>query len=95
MKHYLLVIPPDIQSYIRNLHPQIKSKIRRALEEISKNPEIGKLLEDQLVGFYSYRVDQYRIVYSIHHEKIQVEIVDIDKRSIIYSKLEKFILDSK
>ncbi len=95
MKHYTLRIPPDIQSYLRTLHPQIKSKIRKALEEISKDPEMGKPLEDRLVGFYSYRVAQYRIVYSIHHEKIEIEVVEIDRRNVIYSKLEKFILRTK
>ena len=95
MKQYVLRILPEVQAHLRTLHPEIKSKIRSALEEIVQNPDIGKALEDELTGLYTYRMSFYRIIYRILRDKIEVQVVDIDKRSVVYSKLEKSILESK
>ncbi len=84
---YHLKIPPEVADFIRHLHPQIKTKIRRGLEEIRTNPHIGKPLKDLLQGLYSYRISQYRIVYEIVREEILIEIVDIAERKIIYRRV--------
>ena len=87
MKKYSLRIPPEIEAFVRHLHPGIKAKIRSALEEIEKDPYLGKPLREPLEGMYSYRVYQYRIIYLIKDRDILVEVVDIAQRRIVYARV--------
>ena len=91
MKKYRLRIPPEIVSFIRHLHPQIKARIRRALEEIELNPFLGKPLKGELGGLYSYRATYYRIVYQIKHSEILIEVVDIAERKIVYERVASML----
>ena len=62
MRHRLRA-PPQIAALIGGLHPQIKKKVRSALERILSNPLCGKALKDELDGLRSFRVGRFRIVY--------------------------------
>ncbi|MBW1699332.1 MAG: type II toxin-antitoxin system RelE/ParE family toxin [Deltaproteobacteria bacterium] len=83
-------IPEDIVSLIRNSHPELKRKIRAALEHILENPESGKTLKEELKGLRSYRVGRFRIIYRIS-PKNTVEIVTIGPRRIIYEETFRII----
>jgi mRNA interferase RelE/StbE len=80
-------LSPDIKRIIRRLHPHLKSKIRSGLEEIQENPYCAKPLRDQLQGLYSYRVNQFRIIYKIHQKLILIEVLEIAKRNIVYEQI--------
>jgi len=82
-----LVITPKVEGTLRTLPPQIKRYIRRALEDIRGNPEIGKPLRDELKGFYSFRARRFRIVYKIERHIITVVVVGIGPRKTIYEEL--------
>ncbi len=87
MRKYRLRIPPEIVLLIRHLHPNIKTKIRRALEEIESNPFLGKPLKEELKGLFSYRVTHYRIVYQIRQKEILIEVIDIAEREVVYQRV--------
>lgn len=91
MKKYLVRIPPEVEDFVRHLHPQLKVKIRRALEELEKDPYLGKPLKETLKGLYSYRVSQYRVVYQIEYREVRVEVVEIEERKIVYHKVAQLL----
>ncbi len=62
---YKLRVPPDTARLIASLHPQIKRKLRSALEAILADPLAGKALKDELSGLRSYRLGRFRIIYRI------------------------------
>ena len=86
---YKLVIPNDIALRLRALSPSFKRQIRNALDAISEDPHIGIPLRDKLKGFRKYRVSRYRIVYEIFHRTVEVHIVEIGRRELIYDILLK------
>ena len=86
MQH-LLVVPPEVEKSIAYFPPLLKRKIRHALQEIRSDPTIGKSLKDQLEGLRSYRVARYRIVYRIARRIVQVQVVDVGPRDIIYERI--------
>ncbi|MBF0493464.1 MAG: type II toxin-antitoxin system RelE/ParE family toxin [Deltaproteobacteria bacterium] len=92
MKAYQVVIPSELQHYIQTLHPDQKKKIRYALEELSIDPYLGKILREPFEGLYSYRVSLFRIIYKILNNKLELQVIDIDKREVVYLKLEKNVL---
>ncbi len=82
-----LIITPKVQEDLRDLSPQIRQYIRASLEELRKDPWLGKALKDELVGFYSFRVKHFRIVYEIQGHVITVVVVGVGRRESIYEEL--------
>jgi mRNA interferase RelE/StbE len=75
-------IPADVVELVRKLHPQIKRKVRAALDEILQNPFSGKQLQGELAALRSFRVGKIRIIY---REKDGIlEIMTIGRREVIY-----------
>ena len=87
MRRYSVRIPPEVGASLRHLHPEIKTKIRRALEEMERDPFLGKPLKEPLKGLFSFRVSLYRIIYQIRAKEVLVEVIDIAKRSAVYQRV--------
>jgi mRNA interferase RelE/StbE len=75
---------------LRTLHPNIKRKLRAALQAIVTDPQAGKALGEELSGLRSYRVSRFRIVYRLA-EGMQIEIVAIGPRERIYEETYRLI----
>jgi mRNA interferase RelE/StbE len=75
-------LPTEVAGRIRNLHPQIKRKIRSAFEAIQADPMSGKQLRGELAAYRSFRVGKIRIIY--REKDGIIEIVAIGPREIIY-----------
>jgi len=88
---YLLKVPGDLVSLIRNLHPLIKEDIRSALHFLVKKPHSGKALKEELHGLRSYRVKRYRVVCRIVAPEKFLEIIAIGPRKNIYEETFKII----
>ena len=51
------------------------------------NPQrMGKPLSAPLVGLYSARRGEYRIIYAIHEEVVVIEIANVRHRSQVYRR---------
>lgn len=72
------------QSFIQALHPPLKERIANALLDIASDPRSGKALKGDLKGNYSYRVGDWRIIYTI--EKAFIYIKDIRHRREVYRR---------
>ena len=75
----------------KKLDNVIQLRITKYLKKVSETPKaFGKALEDELVGFWSYRVaDKYRIVVEIQDDKLIIYIVAVGKRETIYDETKK------
>ena len=81
---YKLRVRDDLLELIRGLHPELKSKLRRALHAVVSNPHCGKSLRDELTGFRSYRVSHLRVIYRIAPRGRIIDVVAIGPRARIY-----------
>jgi len=63
---------------------QYQKKILAILPIIADNPFVGKKLEGELTGLYSYRVWPYRIIYKIYKNILVVVIIHIGHRQGVY-----------
>jgi len=86
-----VVIAPSVAESIKAFSPSLKKKIRKALEAIGEDPHIGKPLRDELKGLWSFRVSRYRIIYRIHRSRIEVQVIDVGPRNIIYERIVEAI----
>ena len=85
MKFYSIIIAPQAKKQIEGLPPNIKSRIGDVLINVlPKDPFIGKALIAQLKGLVSYRVGDYRIIYSVVKNELVVQIIKVMHRREAY-----------
>ncbi len=62
---------------LRHTSPNRKRKLKEALRTIAGNPRLGKSLQENLVGYFSYRVGTLRIIYTINVLRKIVHVVAV------------------
>ena len=75
-------LPREVHTAIRAMHPQLKQRIRAALDTLRMNPSAGKPLQRELAGGWSFRVGRVRIIYRT--TRTVLEISAIGSRARIY-----------
>ena len=75
------------------LHPENKRLIKQALTDLQQNPYTGKDLQEELSGFKSLRLKQYRIIYDINEEKKFIQIYNIGPRRDVYEQLKRLLTE--
>lgn len=65
-------------------YPNLLRRIGIGLDRLSEDAHLGKPLEGQFLGEWSYRVGDYRIIYEIHQQLQIILIVRIEHRKQSY-----------
>lgn len=89
-----MVYSETCRKQVRSLPPQIKPVIKSRIEEISENPLIGKLLERELSGDLSLRINRYRVIFKIHEGEGAVEIHFVGRRRDVYELFGEYLRTS-
>lgn len=89
-----LRIASPLTGVIRHLHPQIKRKLRAALEAIALDSRSGKPLKEDLEGLRSFRMGRFRIIYRTHADG-PIEILAFGPRDRIYEETRRLVQRSK
>ena len=82
---YTLRVPDHMAEFIRDLHPEIKRKVKGSLKNIATEPNSGKPLKDELEGLRSFRVSRFRIVYRVAESR-EIQIIAVGPRERIYEE---------
>ncbi|MCU0524976.1 MAG: type II toxin-antitoxin system RelE/ParE family toxin [Elainella sp. Prado103] len=84
---YEVFLHPDAQAVYFNANPALAKKIARCLQQLEQNPKSHpniKALKGDYAGYYRYRIGDYRIIYLIDNDLVQVLVVAIAHRSKVY-----------
>jgi mRNA interferase RelE/StbE len=81
-----LKMSDETAELVRSLHPDLKRKIKAALQAVLIDPQSGKALKDDLEGLQSFRVGKFRMVYRIAKDKGIIEVIAIGPRKTIYEE---------
>jgi mRNA-degrading endonuclease RelE of RelBE toxin-antitoxin system len=71
---------------LRQLPPEPQRKVRAAVAELQRNPDLGDPLDHELTGMRRVRVGQLRIVYRV--SSAGIEAIALGPRRSIYTVLE-------
>lgn len=85
LKKYKLYIRKRALKTLQSLQAETKMRIKDAigrLEKIPRHKGIRKLIGSD--NLYRLRVGNYRIIYSIDDENLEIEILLINKRADVY-----------
>jgi len=86
--NYPWEVSVELKRQLRHLPPDLKRQVRSVMDQIEKDPESGKPLEDDLAGFRSFRIGRYRLIYVIQGDRLVMEA--FGSRRDIY---ERFVLE--
>ena len=87
MIRHRVVLPQELRDLCSRLSPGIKRKVRESLRLLEQDPVAGKALERELIGFRSYPIPPYRIIYRIEPAGRIVRIIRIGHRRDVYEVL--------
>lgn len=80
---------------IRTLHPDLKRKVKAALQTVLNDPLSGKTLKDELEGLQSFKVGKFRVVYKTVTDKSIIEVVAVGPRKTIYEETLRLLQREK
>ena len=63
---------------------KLKERIASAFEYIAEEPFMGKPLQGEFKGYYSYRIGDYRMIYTFMKNKSSLTILRIENRKDVY-----------
>ena len=89
MGRYRPVIPPDVATVVRRLHPNLKQSVKNALRSLCDDPSTGEPLRRELEGLWKYRVRRFRIVYAVDRARRLLQIVAVGHRRTTYEELSE------
>ena len=72
---------------IRDLDPQVRAKVRAAIERLTEDPTRGKPLQLTLRGLRSWRTGDWRIVYRATRENLEILVIAVGHRRDVYDRL--------
>jgi len=82
---YRILIDKRVVKDLKKIDKNKRLKIIDAIEnKIAYDPYKGKRLAGNLSDFWRYRVGDYRIIYLIFEDRVEVEIVKAGHRKDIY-----------
>lgn len=87
---YNLILSNQAEKKLDKLKKRDKKNfeiIMRHLENLTQNPKFyGKPLTGNLVGLWSYRTADFRIIYEIEENKLIVFVIEIEHRKNVYER---------
>lgn len=84
---YEVLLHPDAQKVYANADKALVKKIARCLQQLEQSPRSHpniKALKGDYTGFYRYRIGDYRVIYSVEDQRVQVFVIAIAHRSQAY-----------
>ncbi|NOZ93155.1 MAG: type II toxin-antitoxin system RelE/ParE family toxin [Acidobacteria bacterium] len=76
---------------IRKLDPQVQKRIRAAVEILRTDPLRGKPLQLTLQGLRSWRTGDWRIVYRVIENRLEILVVAVGHRREVYDRLHDLL----
>jgi mRNA interferase RelE/StbE len=76
---------------LQKLDPQIRRRVRAAIQTLAEEPERGKPLQLTLKGLRSWRTGDYRIIYRVVEKRIEILVIAIGHRREVYDRLRERI----
>ena len=93
MKKWKMRFTPESSRLLSKLHPDNKKQIKQTLTGLRQNPFTGKDLQEELSGFKSFRLKQYRIIYNINEEENFIQIYHFGQRKDVYEQFRRLLTE--
>ena len=93
MKKWKIQFTPEAARLLSKLHPENKRQIKKTIIELGQNPHTGKELQEELFGFKSHRIKQYRLIYNLNDVEYLLRVYYIGLRRDVYEQFRQLLAD--
>ena len=93
MKKWKIQFTPESARLLSKIHPENKRLIKKAIVELRQNPHNGKDLQEELYGFKSLRIKNYRIIYNLKDKEYLLRVYYIGQRRDVYEQFRQLLID--
>ena len=83
---FKILLHRDVEKYLSALPQHQKEQIKALLEDLSKNPKLGKTLTSKS-PLWSLRIGKLRIIYEIDWRQHEIKVLKLEKRGQVYKHL--------
>ena len=84
MAKYRIVFAPTAERQFLGLPKVVRLRVAQAIAKLASDPSIGKQLKAELKDYRSFRVGDYRVIYFVRRNLVQVEIIRVAHRKESY-----------
>lgn len=84
MHKYRIVFSPTAEKQVLRLVKSVRIRVVQGIAKLATDPWLGKQLKGELKEYRSYRVGDYRVIYYLRHNILQVEIIRVAHRRDVY-----------
>jgi len=85
-KPYSVSLATRAAKEVRRLPEKTQSAVIEALDVLAADPRAGKPLSGELVGIWSMRRGDYRILYRVNDQDRRVEVARVGHRREVYRR---------
>lgn len=83
---YRITISPSAKKDLKKINKdRYRRAVSEAIEDLKYDPFVGKPLGRELKRKFSYRIENYRIIYKINKADKIIEILKIRHRARVYN----------
>lgn len=76
---------------IRRLDAPVRARVRAAVDALREDPYRGKALQLSLRGLHSWRTGDWRILYRVSAERIEILVVTVGHRREVYERVRDLL----
>lgn len=89
---YRIKFTKTATTLLGEFHPDLKKTVKASLREIAADPWLGKELQEELEGYFSYRLKRrYRIIYTFDESSGLVIVHLVWHRRNVYELLADLV----
>lgn len=82
---YKLLSSVKAEKQLKKLKIEYQEALISAFEEIEDDPFVGKPLNRDLTGRFSYKIGVFRIIYKVNFQDKTVRVLSAGHRSTVYN----------
>lgn len=83
---YSLKIKKSAFKELQLLDKPTRQRLVAAIDQLTENPHVGKLLKGDFSGLRRHRVGAYRVIYEINEKEVLVLVVRVAHRKEVYRR---------
>ncbi|OGJ59260.1 hypothetical protein A2881_00385 [Candidatus Peribacteria bacterium RIFCSPHIGHO2_01_FULL_55_13] len=84
---YNVILLPKAERQLARLPNKDYQRVARSLHVLKEDPFLGTPMSGNGKGYFSLRVWPYRVIYTIEHQRVRINVVSIGHRKDVYKKL--------
>ncbi|MDP3882025.1 MAG: type II toxin-antitoxin system RelE/ParE family toxin [Nanoarchaeota archaeon] len=81
---YEVLLADEAERFLKKCDRPIRERIIDKLEDLGKNPRLGKPLTANLAGLWSLRMGDHRAIYQIKDSELLVMVIRLGHRKNVY-----------